>query len=68
LITNRYDKLIAKKGIKQKLKASMQDEVIGRKMLEVPFAEITAENEEYKKLVANYLFEEEKQSAIDPRL
>eukprot|EP00026_Physarum_polycephalum_P002331 Phypoly_transcript_02337.p1 GENE.Phypoly_transcript_02337~~Phypoly_transcript_02337.p1 ORF type:complete len:896 (+),score=147.50 Phypoly_transcript_02337:82-2769(+) len=64
----KYDKLIAKKGIKQKLKASMQDEAIGRKMLEVPFAEITVKNEDYKKLVANYLFEEEKQSAIDPRL
>ena len=46
----------------------MQDEAIGRKMLEVPFAEISIKNEEYKKLIANFLFEEEKQSAIDPRL
>ena len=46
----------------------MQDEAIGRKMLEVAYADINAKNEEYKKLVANFLFEEEKQSTIDPRL
>lgn len=46
----------------------MQDEAMGRKMLEVPFEDIHVKNDEYKKLVANFLFEEEKQSTIDPRL
>ena len=37
-------------------------------MLEMPLETIAPDNHDYKQVVANMLFENEKESAFDPRL
>jgi len=64
----KYNKLLNNKGIKQKLKASLKDALMGQQMLQYKLTDINTNNEEYKMLVASFLFENEKQSSIDPRL
>jgi hypothetical protein len=65
----KYAKLMKKKTIKDKLKASIKDEQMGRKMLCFPLSSINENNEEFKQLVANFLFLEDQVSGqVDPRL
>lgn len=65
---HKYRKLLKQKNIGQKLRTSMNEYVLGQKMLAIPFHEITSDNEAYKEAVANLLFEAAKEKEIDPRL
>ncbi|MFS0916457.1 metallophosphoesterase [Brevibacillus sp. 179-C 1.1 NHS] len=65
---HKYRKLFNQKNIAKKLKTSMQEHKLGRKMLAFKFQDISPENAEYQKIVATMLFEVAKEKEIDPRL
>lgn len=58
----KFEKLFNQKNINKKVKASIQEYRIGEKMLQ------SKDDTEFKQLVANFMFENEKESGIDPRL
>lgn len=64
----RHDKLIAGKNIKRKLEISRKEYQLGKEMLRVPFSTISAENQEYRHLLARFLHEEGQESTLDKRL
>ncbi|MFD0682769.1 MULTISPECIES: metallophosphoesterase [unclassified Paenibacillus] len=65
---HKYAKLMKQKNIFSKLRTSANEHRISRQMLEVRLNEITPENETYKQIAANLLFEVSKEKEIDPRL
>lgn len=65
---HKYRKLLKQKNISQKLRASLNEYQLGRRMLAVPFNEITPEHEAYRQIAANLLFEVAQEREIDPRL
>lgn len=67
-LQHKYQKLMNQKRISKKLNVSLKEHNLGQKMLEFPLASIQIENEEYKQLAANKIFEEQKEKGIDPRL
>jgi len=67
-LPHKYKKLLDQKRISKKLNMSVQEHKLGKRMLETPISEITPDNDDYKQIIANKLFEEQKQSGIDPRL
>ncbi|WP_127491526.1 metallophosphoesterase [Paenibacillus glycanilyticus] len=65
---HKYNKLMKQKNVSQKLRTSAAEYRIGQRMLAVPLAEISPDNEHYKNIAANLLFEVAKEKEIDPRL
>ncbi|WNS42015.1 metallophosphoesterase [Paenibacillus sp. MMS20-IR301] len=65
---HKYAKLLKQKNIAPKLRTSLAEHRLGRQMLEIRLDEISAENEAYKQIAANLLFEVTKEKEIDPRL
>lgn len=65
---HKYRKLIKQKSIGSKLRTSLSEYRLGQRMLAVPFADIAPENEAYKEIAANLLFEVAQEREIDPRL
>jgi hypothetical protein len=65
---HKYSKLLKQKNIVPKLRASLGEYRLGKRMLEIPHAEISPDNEEYVTAAANVLFEVAKEKEIDPRL
>lgn len=65
---HKYEKLIKQKSIKRKIQASLAEHQLGMQMLNVRLDEISPDNLPFKQTVANLLFEESKESEIDPRL
>jgi hypothetical protein len=59
----KFDKLFKQKSINRKIKASISEYNIGEKMLKS-----NIESSEFKQLVANFMFENEAEITIDPRL
>lgn len=64
----KYEKLVRQKRIDRKLQTSMDEFVLGKRMLEIPRESISMENEEYVRLFARMIFEEKKEERFDPRL
>lgn len=65
---HKYGKLMKQKNVSSKLRTSANEHRLGRQMLEVRLNEITPENDTYKQIAANLLFEVAKEKEIDPRL
>lgn len=65
---HKYQRLVQSKRVRSKLRTSIKEYQIGRKMLETPRGEITNENIEYHKLIANMIAEEKREEKFDPRL
>lgn len=65
---HKYNKLMKQKNVSQKLRTSAAEYRIGQRMLAIPHAEISPDNEHYKNIAANLLFEVAKEKEIDPRL
>ncbi len=65
---HKYGKLIKQKNIAQKLRTSVNEHRLGKRLLEVRFEEISPDNEVYRETAANLLFEVAKEKVIDPRL
>lgn len=66
--SHSYQKLIKGKNISHKLRTSIKEYELARELLRLPIDELTKENTEYLNLLANLLFEMDKESAFDPRL
>ena len=56
------------KNIKKKIHASIEEFNLGTQMLQTKYSDITEENTNYAKLLIQFLFLEEKEKEIDPRL
>lgn len=67
-IENKLNKLIERKSIKGKLRASIEEFEIGKQMLEIPYKDIAKDNQAYLKLYAKMIIEEKKEQGLDPRL
>lgn len=65
---NKYKKLVKQKDIRKKIKTSINEFNLGIEMLKVRYDDIKMENEKYIKTLVDFLFEEEKEKDIDPRL
>ncbi|WP_342420418.1 metallophosphoesterase [Paenibacillus sp. FSL E2-0178] len=65
---HKYAKLMKQKNITPKLRTSLAEHRLGRQLLEVKLDDISAENEVYKQIAANLLFEVTKEKEMDPRL
>lgn len=65
---NKYNKLMRQKGIKRKLQVSISEFALGKKMLEIPYASISYDNEKYFQAVAKMILEEKREKDLDPRL
>lgn len=65
---NKYNKLIQRKSIKQKLKSSITEFEIGKRMLEQPYDKIDKENKELISLYIQMILDEKKVVTLDPRL
>ncbi|MCL6604005.1 MAG: metallophosphoesterase [Paenibacillus sp.] len=65
---HKYGKLMKQKNIFPKLRTSANEHRLGKQMLEVRLNEISPENDTYKQIAANLLFEVAKEKEIDPRL
>jgi Predicted kinase len=65
---HKYKKLMKQKTVGQKLRTSAKEYRIGQRMLAIPNAEISPDNERYKEIAASLLFEVAKEKEIDPRL
>lgn len=65
---HKYSKLMKQKNIGSKLRTSMNEHRLGEQMLEIKLGDITPDNEAYKQIAANLLFEVAKEKEIDPRL
>jgi predicted kinase len=59
----KFEKLFNQKNINRKIKASIRDYKFGEQMLSVDIS-----SPEFKQIVANFMFESEKDRDIDPRL
>ncbi|AYV76985.1 MAG: calcineurin-like phosphoesterase [Barrevirus sp.] len=64
----KYTKLIKQKNITKKIKASKDEFQLGIQMLYTKFDDINENNTEYAKLLIKFLFLEESEKEIDPRL
>jgi len=65
---HKYAKLIKQKNIRKKLRTSINEWRVSQQMLAIKHADISPDNEAYQAVVANMLFEVEKEKEIDPRL
>ncbi|MGC5327291.1 AAA family ATPase [Brevibacillus sp. SYSU BS000544] len=65
---HKFKSLFSQKNIGQKLATSINEHKLGKQMLSFPLHSISDNNREYQQVVANMLFETNKESGIDPRL
>lgn len=66
--SHKYKKLFKQKSIHRKLKTSRSEYNLGQQMLGVKLADINPDNEVYRRIAANLLFEVASEKEIDPRL
>lgn len=65
---HKYAKLIKQKSIQRKLRTSIEEHRLGRRMLSVPIDDISPEHAEYREAASDLLFEVAGEKEIDPRL
>jgi hypothetical protein len=68
LSEHKYQKLINKKNINKKLRTSIKEFELAKKMLEVKYDDINPENEAYYQLVGQMILEVKSEKDLDPRL
>lgn len=64
----KYAKLMRQKNVKNKLRTSLKEFEIGKSMLEIPYNEISKDNNNYKKCIIKMIGEEKIERELDPRL
>ena len=67
-IEPRYTHMIEKKSVSNKIKMSIKEFELGKKMLEIPYASINDQNAEYLNITAQMVVEEKREKTLDPRL
>ncbi|MBO0453058.1 metallophosphoesterase [Candidatus Enterococcus murrayae] len=65
---HQYQKLIQGKNIFRKLRTSIKEYELAQELLKLPTIQLTAKNNDYLNLLANLLFEMDKEVGLDPRL
>ncbi|WP_438732992.1 metallophosphoesterase [Enterococcus sp. AZ128] len=65
---HQYQKLIKGKNIFHKLRTSIKEYELAQDLLRLPISQLTAENNDYLNILANLLFEMDKEVGLDPRL
>lgn len=65
---HKYEKLIKQKSIQRKLRTSVAEHKLGRRMLSVPIDDISPDHAEYREAASDLLFEVAGEKEIDPRL
>jgi predicted kinase len=65
---SKFDKLFRQKNITRKARVSLEEFEIGKKLLEIPYAEISEDNDKYLKTMAAMVLEEKREVGLDPRL
>lgn len=65
---NKYKKLMAQKRITRKLRSSIQEFELGKKLLEIPYADINEDNKDYERILTSMIAEEKFEKELDPRL
>ena len=67
-VGKRYQTLLKKKSVTKKLQRSITEFELGLEMLVQSYASINIDNVQLQQIVANLLFECEKEAELDPRL
>jgi hypothetical protein len=65
---SKFDKLFRQKNITRKARVSLEEFEIGKKLLEIPYTEISEDNDKYLKTMAAMVLEEKREVGLDPRL
>lgn len=65
---NKYSRLMKQKNINKKIKTSIDEFNLGIKMLQTKYSDINENNINYCRLLVDFLFLEETEKDIDPRL
>lgn len=68
LIEPKFTRKIESKNIRNKLRTSIKEFEIGKRLLEIPYNEINENNIRYLDLCAQMVIEEKKEKELDPRL
>ena len=68
LMDTKFEKLINRKKVFRKLKTSVSEWEIGKRLLEIPYNKISKENEHYVQAFGEMVIEERNEIEIDPRL
>jgi hypothetical protein len=68
LLPTRYEKLVSRKNIRKKLEVSIKEYEIGIEMLKIKLCDINNKNNNYRNILANFLYQEEEEKLIDPAL
>lgn len=68
LIEPKFTRMLENKNIRNKLRLSIKEFEIGKRMLQIPYNEINEDNIEYLNLCAQMVIEEKKEKELDPRL
>jgi predicted kinase len=68
LIEPKFARMLENKNIRNKLRLSIKEFEIGKRMLQIPYNEINENNIEYLNLCAQMVIEEKKEKELDPRL
>ena len=64
----KYNHLTQSKNTHKKIQVSINEFLIGQKILQIPYNQINLENETYKNLIASMIVEEKVEQTLDPRL
>lgn len=64
----KLEKLISRKKIKRKLEMSVKEWEIGKRILEIPYNQISKENEHFIQAYGEMVVEERGEKELDPRL
>ncbi len=68
LIEPKFTRMLENKNVRNKLRISIKEFEIGKRMLEIPYSQVGEDNIEYLDLCAQMIFEEKKEKELDPRL
>lgn len=65
---NKYEKLISKKRLRNKIRLSLEEFDLGMRMLNIKYSDISEDNYDYKNLYARFISFEKQEQEVDPRL
>lgn len=68
IIDPKFTRMIENKNIRNKLRTSIKEFNIGKRLLEIPYNEINENNIKYLDLCAQMVIEEKMEKELDPRL
>ncbi len=68
LIEPKFTRMLEKKQVANKIKTSIKEYELGKRMLEIPYKDISENNVAYLDIVAQMVVEEQREKTLDPRL